>query len=246
MRCLFVTVALLSTVIAIQEDSSLDTGVSRTNADRFARGLPPMPPRRRSGPHYPRASNSPPITASRACSIHAYRSDGTSYGIVAASFLSKNTGTGGTYGAFTTDPSSALEITFSYTYDSSSTTVVDNLQIQTTNGPSQSTYGYIGLVRGTSGITTIDSSSPAFVFLTGVTSAAGSASANFPNAYSDVNNVGAPFAGMFDSPAESVVWSYEPSTGDLGLSWTNADGTRATNLEVGIYEPSGCELSCLL
>nr|GAT50730.1 predicted protein [Mycena chlorophos] len=211
-----------------------------SNAERLARGLPLRPPHRRSSALQPRISSIAPITATKSCMLEAIQvTDNSFYGFLQATYCAQQEGQpgfAGTYAVFTGDPSSALGVSFTYTYDpSSSSTVVGGLQVGTTNAPGQSTYGYLGVVSD-SAIAggPISASSPAYYgFLTDVTSAANSPTTVTPNAFSTLMNVDAPFYNMFNAPAESYVWSYDVSSGELALSWTLSDGTTIP-LQVGL------------
>ncbi|KAF7296585.1 hypothetical protein HMN09_01065900 [Mycena chlorophos] len=210
-----------------------------SNAERLARGLPLRPPHRRSSALQPRSSNSAPITATKSCMLAAFNAaDNSFYGFLQAEYgpqTPSDPGYLGTYGLFTGDSSSALGVSFTYTYDpSSSSTVVGGLQVRTTNAPGQSTYGYLGIADPVAfGGGPISASSPAnYGFLTDVPHAANSPTTVTPNAFSTLMNL-AMTTDLFSSPVESYVWSYDVSSGELAPSWTVAEGTTIP-LQVGI------------
>nr|GAT50731.1 predicted protein [Mycena chlorophos] len=224
MKWSFLPLALLAlgaSVHAEQPTKRVNGQIS--NAERLARGLPLLPPRRRTGPLLPRQSNSPPITVYKECSIEATRAeDGSFYGYIGILY---SEGAEGAYGWFTDSPSppDGLNISFMYSYDpSGSQTTFTGLQARTQNSMNQESFGYLGVV----GVQTITAES-GYGFLTDVTQYANSPSVNSANAYSGYAESG--------NPAEGYVWTFDSSTYDLELSWTAADGSSIA-LQVGMDE----------
>ncbi|KAF7296586.1 hypothetical protein HMN09_01066000 [Mycena chlorophos] len=187
--------ALKAFVNAEQLTNSKRVDGQISNAERLARGLPLLPPHRRTGPLLPRQSTSPPVPTSRSCNIEAINDvDQSIYG-----YLSVYYGSTYTYGDFTDSP--VLNISLAYSADpSGSQTSFTGLQAQTENSQVQKYYGYLGVVPVETPIT----ASSGYGVLTDVTKYANSPSSNSPSSF-------AQFLG-FGQPAESYVWSLDLTT----------------------------------
>ncbi|KAJ7328075.1 hypothetical protein DFH08DRAFT_967833 [Mycena albidolilacea] len=107
-----------------------------TNARRFSQGLPPLAPRHHRVGVAARTASSPVPPTTQTCNIAVQSYDQT-FGYLSATWNGF-----GEYGQFQAGQAGSLEVTFSYTPDSSS-----QLNFVATNSPSP-TYPYFGAISG--------------------------------------------------------------------------------------------------
>ncbi|KAJ6550986.1 hypothetical protein DFH09DRAFT_1499577 [Mycena vulgaris] len=177
-----------------------------TNAKRLALGMPPLKPRRRGGAA--RAANSPAVPIPQTCNIRAQGTDGTDFG-----FISPVWNGFGEYGTFQSAQDGALEVSFSYSADSST-----QIGFTATNGPS-ATFPLMGAIDG------FASDSPDFAvgsynyaYLGGTTqSPPGSPPFSGASSFSTATGI--------SERIESAIWSYDPKTQAITAQWVNTDGS---------------------
>ncbi|CAE6501411.1 unnamed protein product [Rhizoctonia solani] len=205
-----------------------------TNAKRFARGLPPLNPRKRTpnrGVHNgalharqathvasaPRAETSPVAPISTKCNILVKNSaTGQELG-----FVSKEWNDFAEYGPLESTQDNALEVSFSASPD----TPTHQIDLLAVNGKSPA-HPFMGAGVGFgSEDPTIGPGNPNFLFLLGVTQTPAGSTPS-----SEANNSFSQATGA-DSPSESAIWSYDPITRVFTSQWVNPDGSSAkTNI----------------
>lgn len=190
-----------------------------TNAKRFARGLPPLPPsksRRNKGSPVRRtgASPLPPVTCT-SCSgvIRVYNRDtGSPLGYV--SKIGSGGATAQTYQYQTDQDINTLRVHF--TLPSGTTGTVSNLDIVTDNSilPNANAAKYLGFTMWDD-YTVKDGTGPGFVFMAGTSQTpAGSPPQSGANTW-----VGSA------AKVESAVWTVDVSTWSLKPTWVNPDNS---------------------
>ncbi|KAJ7677060.1 hypothetical protein DFH06DRAFT_1429146 [Mycena polygramma] len=192
----------------------------RTNAQRLALGLPPLPPRRRGTPHAPRQSSSPTM---QTCKILAKNTDGSDYG-----FVSNTVNIFGEYGDFLLAQLGGLEVSFSYLPDAQT-----QLNLFVTSSPTGSPSPYLGAVFSKQW------ASPILNLLTISEREVQSAMFSLHTYY--LTSPGAPAAGGtntfatatgIDEDIESAIWSYDPATAALTAQWINMDSSAPNTVIV--------------
>ncbi|CAE6436450.1 unnamed protein product [Rhizoctonia solani] len=199
-----------------------------TNAKRFARGLPPLNPRRRNpnrGVDHgavharratpvasaPRSETSPVARTLNKCKILVKNtSTGQELG-----YISKNWNKYAEYGPLESSQDNALEVSFSASPD----TRTDRIDLLATNGKSPA-HPFLGAAVGYgSSDENLGAGSPNYLVLVGATQTpAGSSPSNEANnSFSEVSNV--------ESASESAIWSYDPSSRVFTAEWVNTDGS---------------------
>jgi hypothetical protein len=181
-----------------------------TNAERFARGLPPAPPRRRHNHHSPSRTHTcspsplPPVTYRGVIQVFD--------GLNSLGFLADNT----YYTPFLTpDLASAYVVSFTLPNGATTGSTLDlTAQVKT--------FTLLGVSQGR------DNTSPDFApgsfnygYIGGTTHTA-------PNATpQSVSSFFADSTGLA-KPSESAVWSVDLTTGALTVQWVNTDGSKPT------------------
>ncbi|KAJ7474714.1 hypothetical protein FB451DRAFT_1558008 [Mycena latifolia] len=178
----------------------------RTNAVRLARGLPLLPPRRRSDLHPARSQTSavPPTTVT--CNILVTRDDN------ALGYVSTAT-TSGAYGTVQEGTDGALEVSFSFSLDSPS-----QLSLTVNNGPYYLDYPFFGGIIGSmSNSNNLEDDNASYAVIGGTV-------ATDPGSrpVSGANSVGL-------RAFETAIWRYDTTTKVLSPYWTDEDGPRSSH-----------------
>ncbi|KAJ7807348.1 hypothetical protein B0H14DRAFT_3764722 [Mycena olivaceomarginata] len=176
-----------------------------TNAQRFALGLPPLPPHRRDPNAAPGAATSPLPPLVIRCNIMGTAQDGTVLGFISPFWE----GGMGQYGTFQPLPLGALEVSFPFSPDSPG-----RINLKAKNSPDP-TYPFFGGVVGVqSSNSNIGRESSNYIALAGTveTPPGATPDANFDNSY------------VHGQAVESAIWSYDPLTQILAPDWINTNG----------------------
>lgn len=194
--------------------------IPTTNAERFARGLPPLSPksRRRHHAHLaatrvrsaPRSETSPGIPVLASCNILVSSTDGTPLGYVSPSWNDY-----GEYGALQATQTGALVVSFSYPVNSPY-----QLTLVAMNSPSAN-YPNFGAVAGYSA----DQNEPKFgpgeynyAYIAGtLDTPVGAVPQKGSNSYTSATGL--------DAMTESAIWTYDSATGAITAQWINPDGS---------------------
>ncbi|KAJ7093826.1 hypothetical protein B0H15DRAFT_142765 [Mycena belliarum] len=195
---------------AIVPDVKREVQIQETNAERFQRGLPPLPPTRRApGALRPRTSPLPPIPVCRPAPgvtstvgyIAACYPDGTLLGYMRTSYGRTN------FYTHTPSMDQALMVSlpslppFSGAIDLRALNAVD------------SAHPFLGATKGVNS----GSFKPGILSYTYVTGV------NHVNANTPMQSVG---SGRGLSPSESQIWSLDTATLQLKVTWTNDDRSQ--------------------
>ncbi|KAJ7493697.1 hypothetical protein FB451DRAFT_1215152 [Mycena latifolia] len=177
-----------------------------TNAQRLARGLPPLPPKRRSGrAALARRSAGVPVSYTGTIQV-------TNAGTGAVvGYVYQASGSTNHFGV-TTDMSSALS--FMLSVDS---TVVSSsgINIAATTSTYATTWPYMGGIVGVINTNAnLASGSPNFAYVQGTSlTPDDSPAASVSNSYPTIEK------------SESAIWNYDASTGAISAQWINIDGS---------------------
>ncbi|KAJ7178846.1 hypothetical protein C8R43DRAFT_472035 [Mycena crocata] len=189
-----------------------------TNAERLRRGLPLLPPSRRS-PGYkprPRPSQRPCVPLSSTWGyVEVTKADGTAAGYIRKTFDDQNSYT------LTPSKSSALQVKLP-----SSSPFTGPFNILGINGPDKK-HPYLGAVGGSSGYHFAHGQLGS-AYLAGT----GASPANSPPS----SRAGTSLQALgYNGPAESQIWSMDCKTRGLSAQWTNTDLSQpATTI---FYDP---------
>ncbi|KAG8693586.1 hypothetical protein FRC11_002803, partial [Ceratobasidium sp. 423] len=194
-----------------------------TNAKRFAQGLPPLPIKRRGGPHNdgayhregtrvaaaPRAETSSTPPTNTKCNILAKTSDGATLGYISAAFNDF-----GEYGTPQGSQAGALEISFPQGSTSQVSFVAASAPDAINSFPYLSAaVGYMSdgddLGSGSSNYIAITGNS-------GPTDPGSPPSSSTSNSYT--TRTGQP------ANSETSIWTYDPTTQNIQAVWVNTDG----------------------
>jgi len=186
-----------------------------TNAERFARHLPPAPPRylRRGSPTRRTApSSAPPPSVARGV-IEVYDTEKDKF----LGYISKNSFSQAQY-RYQDDTSNALIINFSYPTGETSVQGIDLAQ-ENSDIP---TLLYIGLVQGRDSTSSdIASGNFNYGYFAGTDQTPkDSAPAHVGNSYTTITHI--------DRTSESAVWSVDLVSGKVTVQWVNEDTPKPT------------------
>ncbi|KAJ7616542.1 hypothetical protein FB45DRAFT_1034861 [Roridomyces roridus] len=182
-----------------------------TNAQRLARGLPLLKPRRHSNfPRQSTPSSVAPVPVT--CNIHVQPLDPN---IQIGGFLTSDLGSWGQFYGLQDSQSGSMTVTFSYT--PGSTTLFPILA----STPSWANYQYMAAIIGDgSNGNDFASDYPNYAYLGKSNQVPeGPPSTTAGNSYAD--SIGMPGVGV-----ETALWSYDPHTGALTATWINSNGDR--------------------
>jgi len=186
-----------------------------TNAERFARGLPPAPPRRRHNHHGPSRTRTcspsplPPVTYRGVIQVLA-AADNSVLGFIADD---PNYWTP----LLTPDQASALVVSFTLPNGATSGSTLDLTAMV-------KTFSLLGVTEGR------DSTSPDFAAGSFNYGYIGGTTHTNPNATpQSVSSYFADTSGLA-KPSESAIWSIDLTTGALTVQWVNSDGSKPTTI----------------
>ncbi|KAJ7678540.1 hypothetical protein B0H17DRAFT_1078624 [Mycena rosella] len=180
-----------------------------TNFERMRRGLPPLPPARRSSGFKPKPVPSKVPCAplsSTAGYIKVAKSDGTAAGYISKTFDGKRSYT------LTQSTMSALEVKVA-----SSSPFNGPFNLLGLNAP-DTHHPYIGAVGGSKGYY-FGNGQRGTAYLAGT----GTSAANSPPSSKDgssLKSLG------YNAPSESQIWSMDCTTRAISAQWTNSDSTQ--------------------
>lgn len=203
-----------------------DHGVEQlTNAERFARGLPPKKPKLIRGSPLRRTQASPaPVNTLRG-TLRVDRADGGG----TLGYLSKNPFSG----AQTRYQDISNAVTVSFKFDPSGTSgPASDFTFESVATPQSPGAGFtndyqiLGLVQGR------DSTSPDiahgnfnYLYIAGTTQTSpGATPQSVANSYSDTTKI--------SRTAESEVWQYNSDTKEITVQWVNSDGVAASQTSI--------------
>lgn len=224
MRFVFSLIAVVAAVLAVPRPPIRALSLNRDPeiAPPIPNGLPLLSPqayRRRTKADTTRrtASSHLPLVNTKCNVLVKNTSNGTTIG-----FISPTWNVWGEYGIVQPDAAGALEVSFSYSPESSDS--LAQLDILATNGPGAS-YPFFGATVGyTSTSDDLAVGSYNYAYITGTTQIPAG-----PPEGADNNS----FGGTTGIPkaAESAIWTYNPKTQDITAQWINTDGSApATHL----------------
>ncbi|KAF7330333.1 hypothetical protein MVEN_02471600 [Mycena venus] len=183
------------------------------NADRFRRGLPPLPPTRRTSGYRPkpRPSERPCVPLSSTWGrIEVTKADGSVAGYIRKEFDPQHAYT------LTTSMSSALQVNLP------STSPFDGpFNIITTNGQDNG-HPYLGAVGGGKGYH-LGHGQRGSAYLAGT----GASPANSPpssGAGTSMQSI------IYNAPGESQIWSMACETREISAQWTNSDFSQPATI----------------
>ncbi|KAF8343117.1 uncharacterized protein EI90DRAFT_3150097 [Cantharellus anzutake] len=182
-----------------------------TNAQRFARGLPPLPPKRLGVS--PTRRDPVPSSVNYRAAIQVIQQDNSAV----LGYISKNSLNQAQY-AYDNDVANALIVDFTLTGGATSATGID----LTTENSDMPNYVYLGLVQGRDDTDSVlQSGSYQYVYI---------ANTNPTPASSPPQTVGNSYtlATGLSRTSESAVWSVDVVALSLAPVWTNPSGTSAT------------------
>ncbi|KAJ7510358.1 hypothetical protein B0H11DRAFT_1958633 [Mycena galericulata] len=180
-----------------------------TNFERLRRGLPPLPPKRRSPTNKPgpRPSQQACAPLSRSSGyIALIKADGTAAGYISKALDSQNS-----YG-LSASRSDALKVEFP-----SSSPFHGPINIRAMNGP-DARHPYLGAVAGGGGFQ-FGQGQVGYAYLAG-TGASPAHSPPSSNAGTSLQSLG------YNGPSESQIWTVNCKTLGLSPQWTNTDSTQ--------------------
>lgn len=216
-----VLLAASAAVANLGADTTRTTGHAN-NAARFARGLPPLPPARmkRATKAFhavaPRASPNPVCTTQQTITglIEVTdKSSGSSYGYVTTDYY---------LGYSTVDPTENLR-TVSITLPCNPT-ASDLSSVNIASGTNDHPYwGAIMSYYSTNNDLTTATDNYAWMGTTDLTGKVPTVTGNSPQ---DAQGA--------EQASESPIWTYDPTTGGLTMTWYNTDGSPATTIPVKV------------
>ncbi|KAG8942476.1 hypothetical protein FRC04_003644 [Tulasnella sp. 424] len=186
-----------------------------TNAERFARGLPPKKPKLIAGSPVRRdsqPSSLPPVTRAGIIEVHNAANDAL------LGYISKNLVNGGAQ--FGYDPAIANALLVSFQTPAGATGTVPTMDITAVN--SNPSWPLLGLVQGRDDTSSdIAAGSYQYLYLGGISNP-GTQPNDPPTLITNSYFIGAP------RTAESAVWSFNTADNTLSLQWVNTDSSKPT------------------